>query len=36
LRTQLQFTPGGPAGVVMMMRIGDAHQTVYAQALDVE
>jgi hypothetical protein len=36
LRTQLQFTPGGPAGVVMMMRVGDAHQTVYAQALDVE
>jgi hypothetical protein len=36
LRSQLQFTPGGPAGVVMMMRIGDAHQTLYAQALDVE
>ena len=36
LRTQLRFTPDGPAGVVIIMRVGDGHQTIYAHALDAE
>ena len=36
LRTQLRFTPDGPVGVVLIMRVGDGHQTIYAHALDAE
>lgn len=36
LRTQLRFTPDGPVGVVIITRVGDGHQTIYAHALDAE
>jgi len=33
LRRALLFTCGGPPGVVIVMRVGDGHQTVYAELL---
>lgn len=33
LRRALLFTSGGPPGVVIIMRVGDGHQTVYAELL---
>lgn len=36
LRSQLAFAPDGEQGVVIIMRVGDGHQTIYAHALDAE
>ncbi len=36
LRSKLSFTPDGDQGVVIIMRVGDGHQTIYAHVLDAE